>query len=33
MVFSKEFYNIGPATENDLEANVSLLVCGTTNDL
>ena len=33
MVFGKEFHNIGPATENDLEANVCLLIHGTTNDL
>ena len=33
MVFGKEFHNIGPATENDLEANVWPLVHGTTNDL
>ena len=33
MVFSKEFHNIGLATANDLEVNVYLLVCGTTNDL
>ena len=28
MVFGKDFHNTGPATENDLEANVCLLVCG-----
>ena len=33
MVFGKEFHNIGPTTENDLEANVCLLVHGTTKDL
>ena len=33
MVLGKEFHNVGSATENDLEANVCLLVCGTTKDL
>ena len=33
MVFGKEFHNIGPTTENDIEANVCLLVCGTTKNL
>ena len=33
MVFGKEFHSIGPETENDLEANVCLLVCGITKDL
>ena len=33
MVLGKEFHSVGPATENDLAANVCLLVRGTIKDL
>ena len=33
MVLGKELHNVGPATENDLAANVLLLVHGTIKNL
>ena len=33
MVLGKEFHSVGPATENDLAADVCLLVRGTIKDL